>query len=412
MSPESAAYFAAAERADWPGLFDAIAAMHQAMREGRSRNAPWAVYPAEWAVVNEVGAALEVFAAWEEKYAIAFATDIISSIPPASIFFGGTDPGRFLVTALSRSHVQGDPFFTLTQDALTHRSYLRYVRGMYGSRISVPTDEDADRALREYEEDARCRRNEGKLLPGETLEEVEGKLEIRGQVSVMAINGLLTKLMFEKNPEREFYIEESFPLRWMYPHLSPHGLILRINRQPFSELPEKEVQRDRAYWRRYIGPMVGDWLKLGTSLAEVVGFVDKVYLNQDLNGFSGDPEYIQNEMPQRCFAKLRASIAGLYAWRAEHTQNSDEKERMSKEAEFAFRQAFVLCPAGPEAVVRYVNLLLGQKRVDDAILVTEAAVRLQEGGSQNTEAKSPAGPDHARSQLDMMLNQLKKTRTR
>jgi hypothetical protein len=198
QSPVSSAFFAAAERGDWLGVFEAIGEMRRAMREGRSRNAPWAVYPVEWAVVNEVGAALEELAEGEEKYAIAFARDIIQSIPPGSIYFGGTNSGRFLVTAFSQSHINGDPFFTITQNALAdHRSYLRYLRAMYGSRIYVPTEEDVTRARAEYEQDARRRQAQGKLLPGEVLEEVGGKPELRGQVSVMAINGLLTRLMFE-----------------------------------------------------------------------------------------------------------------------------------------------------------------------------------------------------------------------
>src|SRR5262245_37416951 len=96
MSPESSSFFTAVERRDWPGLFDAIAAMDRTMREGKSQAAPCAIYPVEWAVVNEISAALEEFVAGEEQYAIAFGRDIINSIPPGSIYFGGTDPGRFL----------------------------------------------------------------------------------------------------------------------------------------------------------------------------------------------------------------------------------------------------------------------------------------------------------------------------
>ncbi len=93
----------------------------------------------------------------------------------------------------------------------------------------------------------------------------------------MAINGVLSKLMFERNPEREFYVEESFPLNSMYPHLSPHGLILKINRQRPSELSSDVVQSDREYWTRYIGPMIGDWLNFDSSLPEIVPFVERVY---------------------------------------------------------------------------------------------------------------------------------------
>jgi hypothetical protein len=427
QSPVSSAFFTAAERDDWPGVFDAIAAMRQGTSQGTSQNARWVVYPVEWAVVNEVGATLEEFAAGEEKYAIAFARDILNSMPPGCIYFGGTDSGRFLVTALSRSHVNGDPVFTVTQNALAdHRSYLRYVRGMYGDRIYIPTQEDAARALNEYEQDARRRQAEGKLLPGEIPEEVAGKLEIRGQMGVWAINGLLTRLMFEKNPEREFYIEESFPLTWMYPHLSPNGLILKINRLPFSELPNELVQSDREYWSRYIGGMVGEWLTGETALPEIVAFVDKVYWRQDLSNFQGDPHFVQNEAPQRAFSKLRASTGGLYAWRAQNTQSGEEKERMLKEADFALRQAFVLCPGGPEAVFRYINLMLGQKRLDDAILVAEAAVRLeekprsardipshiQEDASHKPMIPSRSDPAKIVTQLANLLEQLKRMKGR
>ena len=427
MSPESSSFFAAAERCDWPGLFDAIAAMHRAMREGKSRSAQWAVYPVEWAVVNEIGAALEEFTAGAEEYAIAFARDIINSIPPGGIYFGGTDSGRFLVTALSRSHTNGDPFFTITQNALAdHRSYLRYLRGIYGSQIYIPTEADATQSFTDYQEDARRRRSEGKLLPGEIFEEVEGKPEVRGQLSVMAINGLLSKLIFERNPEREFFVEESFPLTWMYPHLSPHGLILKINRRPIPELANETVRRDREYWARYIGPIVGDWLNVETALPEIVAFVDKVYWGQDLRCFHGDPVYIQHEVPQRSFSKLRSAIGGVYAWCAQNTQNPDEKERMLKEADFAFRQAFVLCPGSPEAVFRYINLLVGQRRLEDAILVAEAAVRLeeksrptlqtpahiQEGFSHKPMIESRSNPPRLLTQLGSLLEQLKRLKTK
>jgi hypothetical protein len=140
----SQSFFTAAEKGNWPEVFKSLAAMRQVAWEGQGSSSAsrlTVVYPVEWAVVNEIGAALEEFGASEEKYAIAFACDIIRSIPAGSIFFGGTDSGRFLVTAMSGSHINADPFFTLTQNALADsRSYLRYVRGMYGSRIYVPTE--------------------------------------------------------------------------------------------------------------------------------------------------------------------------------------------------------------------------------------------------------------------------------
>jgi hypothetical protein len=119
--------FTAAENGDWGSVSDSLAAMHKSAREaqsGSSKSKSQVVYPVEWAVINEIGAALEEFATREEKYAIAFARDIIASVPPGSIYFGGTDSGRFLVTALSRSHPNAEPFFTLTQNALAEQERL------------------------------------------------------------------------------------------------------------------------------------------------------------------------------------------------------------------------------------------------------------------------------------------------
>ena len=80
----------------------------------------------------ETWGALDAFGEGNEKYSAAFGTNIVASIPPGSIYFGGTDPGRFLVTAICKSQVNADPFFVLTQNALADSTYLDYLRGMYG----------------------------------------------------------------------------------------------------------------------------------------------------------------------------------------------------------------------------------------------------------------------------------------
>jgi hypothetical protein len=417
MGMESKSLFTAAEKGDWGGVFNSLEAMHEAAKERQGGSTKWdsqVVYPVEWAAVNEIGAALEEFATWPENYAIAFARDIINSIPPGSIYFGGTDPGRFLVTAMSTSHVNADPFFIITQNALIDsRSYLRYVRGMFGSRIYIPTEEDLTKAIEEYQKDARQRKSEGKLLPGEVFEEAEGIVQMRGQIGVWAVDGALSKLMFEKNPEREFYVEESYPLNWMYPHLSPNGLIMRINRREISELSDEVVQRDHEYWTRYVGPMVGDWVGYETPILEIVEFVGRVYQKCEWSGFAGDPRYVQNEAPQRTFSKLRSSIGGLYAWRAQNAKGPTEKDRMLKEADFAFRQAFVLCPRSPEVVFRYVNLLVQRQQVDEAMLLVEAALKLEEAAQAGSvscavQDNLAASQTRAFSQIGMLLQQLKR----
>ena len=247
---------------------------------------------------------------------------------------------------------------------------------MYGPAIYTPTAEDSQECFQEYTADALRRIPLNQLKPGEDVKIVDGHAQLSGQAAVMGINGLLAKIVFDRNPNREFYLEESFPLDWMYPYLTPHGLIMKINRQPLPSLSEELVQQDHEYWSRYLGPILGDWLNYDTSVADVAAFAEKVYLNHDLGGFKGDPQFVADTWAQKAFSKLRDSIGGVYAWRVTNANTPAEKPRMAKEADFAFRQAYALCPVSPETLFRYVQLLLSLDRANDARLLTETTLKL------------------------------------
>ncbi len=96
------------------------------------------------------------------------------------------------------------------------------------------------------------------------------------------------------------------------------------------------------------------------------------------------------------FSKERSSIAGLYAWRVHTRTRCGGKGAHGDEADFAFRQALALCPYSPEAVFRYVNLLLSEKRFSDALVVAETA------------AKMPAMQGQDGEQIRDLVEQLKK----
>jgi len=376
MPPELQKYFDAAKRGDWLAVsnqFNNFVNPNSGQTSPQMRGMPWEP------MIREAWGALYFFGAGDEKYSAAFGNDIIKSIPPGSIYFGGTDPGRFVITAMQKSQVNGDPFFTLTQNALADGTYLDYLRSMYGDKIKIPTPEDSQKCFQDYTEDAQRRMQNHQLKPGENVrQDSNGHIQVSGQVAVMEINGLLVKTIFDKNPDREFYIEESFPLDWMYPYLEPHGLIMKINRQQLPELSGEIVQRDSDYWTKYLTPMIGGWLDKDTPVKEVATFAEKVFVKKDLSGFTGDPQFVQNEYSCKMFSKLRSSQAGLYAWRAQHTADAAEKERMTDAADFAFRQAWALCPYSPETVLRYADLLMSQSRRADALLVAETAAKMPE----------------------------------
>src|SRR5687768_18366147 len=51
---------------------------------------------------------------------------------------------------------------------------------------------------------------------------------------------------------------------------------------------------------------------------------------------------------QKAFSKLRSSIAGVYNWRIANAKSQQEQQRMLREAEFAFKQAYAFCPRSEE----------------------------------------------------------------
>jgi hypothetical protein len=385
-APGFAPFFAAAEGGDWLAVNNAFEELRKhAGQYEHSGKTDERLRGPKWQVIMEIWGTFYYFGAGDEKYSTAYANDIIASIPPGSIYFGGTDPGRFLITGMEKSQVNADPFFLLTQNALADSTYLAYLRGMYGGKIYTPTDEDLQKSFQDYTRDAQRRLSHDQqfpneprqLKPGEDVRlDSNGQIQLRGQMNVIGIRELLTKTIFDKNPGREFYIEESFPLDWMYPYLEPHGLIFKINRQPLPALTDEIIERDHDYWTKYMTPMIGDWLNNDTSVEEMAAFAERIYVKKDFNGFKGDPRFIQSSDSQKMFSKERSSIAGLYAWRAQHATDAAEKQRMNDAADFAFRQAFVLCPYSPEAVFRYVNFLLQQKQTSDALLVADTAAQM------------------------------------
>jgi hypothetical protein len=390
ISPDVWAYFQTARTEKVSAVTNAFERLKKrsSQYEG-SRDDPTVGTPV-WQTLIEVELAVEAFTDGDPKYSMAFGSGVISSIPPGSIYFGGTDPGRGLVTALCRSHVDGDPFFTITQNALADSRYLDYIRAMYGDKIRTPTTDDSQTAFQEYLADVQKRLGHDnqfpdeprQIKPGEDVRIVENRVQVSGQVAVMTINGLLAKTIFDSNPDREFFIEESFPLDWMYPYLSPHKLILKLNREPLSELSEAAVASDREFWTQQQATMIGNWLTPDTPVKDVCAFALRVFGRKDLSGFKGDRRFVENDYAIKLYSKLRSSIGGLYQWRVSNAKSSAERNRMTAEADFAFRQAFAFCPRSPEAIFRYVNLLVSVNRMDDAVRVAITAQSLEPENQQ------------------------------
>jgi tetratricopeptide (TPR) repeat protein len=280
----------------------------------------------------------------------------------------------------------------------------RRKEGVYPPKeIYEPTPEDSQQAFADYMNDAQQRiyhdqthPNEPRQVkPGEDVHvDASGHVQVSGQVAVMAINGLLTKVIFDRNPTHEFFVEESFPLDWMFPNLTPFGVIMKINREPLPILTEDILKRDHEFWAKYSERLIGNWITYDTPVSNITAFAEQVYMHHDFTHFKGDLKFIRDDQGQKAFSKLRSSIAGVYSWRlgqppsggvmpSQYMATGKNREMIQKEAEFAFKQAFAFCPYSPEAVYRYVQLLVNMPgRIPDALLIAQTAQKLDPYNTQ------------------------------
>ena len=240
-----------------------------------------------------------------------------------SIFFGGTDPGRFVPTYMIYSALFRPDVYLITQNALADDTYMSVQRDLYGDEIWIPAKEDSAEAFNIYVDEVQS----GKRPANGDLKIENGRVQVTGALGVMEINGILTKMMHDHDKDRHaFYIEESYVIPWMYPYLSPHGLIMKINAKP-TPYDAKRAAQDRDFW---------DW-----------------YTRRLLD----DPMYRRDFAGQKSFSKLRAALAGLY-----------NKQGRYREGAQAFREAVLLYPASPEASFRYAQeCLLPFRKYDVAL---------------------------------------------
>ena len=305
---------------------------------------------------------------------------------------------------------QGDTRIRLNRlllEAAYPNEIAKSLGGVYPDReIYIASNEDSQRCFQEYIADAQARvmhdqqfpNEQRQVKPGEDVKIVDNRVQVSGQIAVMSINGLLTKVIFDKNPDNEFYIEESFPLDWMFPHLTPFGVIMKINRQPLAELTQEICDKDHEFWTQYDNRLIGQWITYDTPVKDVVAFVEKVNLRHDYSGFKGDLKFARDDEAQKAFSKLRSSIGGIYSWRlglapsggpvpSQWVAKTEAQRKMLlREANFAFKQAFAYCPYSPEAVYRYIQLLTGlEQRFDDALMIAETCHKLDPENGQITD---------------------------
>ena len=257
---------------------------------------------------------------------------------PSSIFFGGSDPGRFVPTYMTHSAKVRPDVYVFSQNPLVDSTYTRAQRDLYGDVIWSPSEGDRGNAFNEYAELVNKEVQEGKRETNNNVRVENGHVFVYGVKSVMEVNGILVKKMFDHERLRHaFYVEGDDIFTWMYDYLTPHGLVMKINPNENS-MDDAIVRNDMEFW---------DW-----------------YTRRLLH----DPAFRRDFAAQKSFSQLRAAIAGLYADIGKRAEGGNLLEKYNALSATAFREAIALYPASPDTSRRYISEQLASTGRWDAIL--------------------------------------------
>jgi tetratricopeptide (TPR) repeat protein len=299
-----------------------------------------------------------------------FGADMMRDMDKNAVFFGGSDPGRFVPTYMAFVESQQpdawkadwalDPQGTakvghgfdrrdvtvITQNALCDSYYAYYIREQYDPRFRPKTWTPFEKWLGRdtayptapvtcvsADELAACWA-EYRNQPEVAARVARGGSELRnGSNDVFELNGIVAKRIFEANKhDHTFYVEQSVPIEWMYPHLVPSGLIFKLSPDPLSTLPTAAVAQDRTYWDAYSRKLLAD------------------------------PRFRLDSHALLSFGKLCYFHADLYRWR-----------KMDAEEEYFLRLTLKLCPYLQDAVSGLTHQLVDQMRYDEALDVIHQA---------------------------------------
>jgi hypothetical protein len=291
-----------------------------------------------WPAALDAYGAAEQAHLWPAQKLLDYGHAILDSLQPGEVYVGGTDNGRWVPELLNDTS-DGERHVIITQNALADSRYLDFISELYGDRIATLTHEDSQRAFQEYMIDAQKRLDHDQqfpdepkqVRPGEGIQVVDGKVQVSGIGSVMAINEKLLGMLMEKNPDLSFGLQESFPFKGTYADALPSGPLMEL-RAPDGQnaFTAERAAQSLDYWR---------------NMAQQV---------------LSDPEAAGSEAALKSYSHDTGAAANLLA-----------AHGFSTEAEQEYRLASQLWPGSPESVGNLADLLARNGRESEARQILE-----------------------------------------
>jgi hypothetical protein len=326
-------FFDAVEAGGWDEIKAAFDAFH---RFDDDSDAPGRRPGMEqlWPAILETFGTTDTAHRWPAQKLLDYGEAVLGSLRPGMVYVGGTDPGRFIPTLLNETS-ESERHIILTQNALADNSYLDYINFLYADRFATIGSEESQRAFEDFMADAQKRllhdqqfpEEPKQIRPGEDVKLIDGRLQVSGQVAVMAINEKLLQTLLLKNPDITFALEESFPMKSTYAEAALLGPIMEL-RAPDGQnaLTAERATQSLDYWRATTQQMLSD------------------------PEASGSPETLKT------WSKMAVGQANLFAER-----------NYTAEAEQTYRLASEIWPGCPEAAFSLSQLLARTGRADEAV---------------------------------------------
>ena len=323
-------FFDAVEAGQWEAIKSQwdLLARHSSQYEYSTNH--WDQLDPFWPSVLDAYGVAEQAHLWPAQQLLDYGNAILGSLKPGMVYVGGTDNGRWIPELLNETS-DGEQHMIVTQNALADSRYLDFVNTLYSDRMAALTIEDSQAAFQAYVTEAQKRFEHDQqfpdeprqLRPGEDLKMVDGKLQVSGQVAVMAINEILLQTLMQKNPELSFAIQESFPLTGTYANALPLGPLMELNAP--NSFTTDQAEQSLQYWR--------------TAAQQVLT----------------DPEASTSEPALRAYSHDASAAAHLLAAR-----------NFTTEAEQTYGVATQLYPGNPEPVLGLADLLTQNGQQDHA----------------------------------------------
>src|SRR5712664_4390170 len=161
VRPDVERFFDAVEGGKWEEIEAAFQPMFEQRKAGTRDD-----LNNVWGPILEAYGVAESTHLWPAQKLLDYGNAILDSLRPGMVYVGGTDNGRWIPELLNETS-DGEQHIMVTQNAFADGRYMEYMNTLYGDRMAALTEEDSQKAFKDYLTDAQKRLEHDQQFPDE-----------------------------------------------------------------------------------------------------------------------------------------------------------------------------------------------------------------------------------------------------